>query len=510
MSNPKIRGLVIFVVGVIVSWFACVFLPYVWMPSLGLSIALPVITVPGEIVHTNWIGDYDLTNTFLGGLLASFLVLLWVGLNYRNTKGWTREVPDRWQAWTEIFIEVFYNFCDGIGGERFRKAPILWPFVAGIFIFLLAGNMGKLFPGFESIGYIHCSHVGISGYARVQGWGETWRLWVDRPLFVGISQTEETEHECVDALKVSDTYHSDYNPDDYAEERDAYYARLAAIGAENIPDEFHEESTARRDPTFHLMSNTEQVEQDDHGQAEEDDHGDDDHSDFVNVPTTGSCLASESGETASPDEVRIAFMELEEAEKAHKAHKITDRDLEQRRCHVTRMIHLGAIFPMSAEQLQENKIQPYIFAITPFLRGVATDLSFNFGLAILSIVAVQVYGVLALGPSYFEKFINVTGLGNANKKPLGLIDFGVGLIELISEIGKIVSLAFRLFGNIFAGGIVLIIFSFLLAFAVPGVLFALEIIIGLAQAMVFSVLTLVFSVQAMESHHDDHDDDEHH
>ncbi len=156
-----------------------------------------------------------------------------------------------------------------------------------------------------------------------------------------------------------------------------------------------------------------------------------------------------------------------------------------------------------------GEVRPYIFHITPFVRGPATDLSFTFGLAILAVIIVQVYGVMALGPAYFEKFVNLTAVGKAGKRPLGIIDFVVGLIEIISEIGKAVSLAFRLFGNLFAGGVALMAMTFLLAWIVPGVIYGLELIIGAVQALVFAVLTLVFSVQAME-HHGDHDHDDHH
>jgi len=95
-----------------------------------------------------------------------------------------------------------------------------------------------------------------------------------------------------------------------------------------------------------------------------------------------------------------------------------------------------------------------------------------------------------------------------SKKPLGAIDFIVGLIEIISEIGKIISLAFRLFGNMFAGGILLIVMAFLVAMIVPSIFIGLEIIITTIQALVFAVLTLVFSAQAMEGH--GHGDEEHH
>jgi F-type H+-transporting ATPase subunit a len=96
-------------------------------------------------------------------------------------------------------------------------------------------------------------------------------------------------------------------------------------------------------------------------------------------------------------------------------------------------------------------------------------------------------------------------LGGVNKKPLGVIDFVVGIFEIISEFIKILSFGFRLFGNIFAGQVLLFIMAFLVATMLPVVFYALELFVGLMQAFVFAVLTLIFSAQAMESHHaDDH------
>ncbi|MFZ4815683.1 MAG: F0F1 ATP synthase subunit A [Phototrophicaceae bacterium] len=550
MGNPRIRGLVFLVIGLIFAWFACVFLPYIALPGAGLSIAIPVITVPGEIVYYNWIGSFDLTNTLLGGLWASALVLLWVGLSYRSTNGWTREIPDRWQAWAEVFVETFYNFCKGIAGDRLRTAPFLWPIVAAIFIFLLAGNWGKLAPGFESVGFIHCAHVGFSGYPRIQGAGDTWRQWVDRPLFAGATQTEESEHACADALKANGTYYGEYDPAAYAEANEAYNARIAAIQgvageasrgqvtlmSNAATEETHSEepvaevAAVPNEPATGICLTPEQVLAGDaaalEGQLGGGNPEGGEHSEEA-APTEeaphgsagltlsfyqeaegehGTAEEAHSAETASPEAVAVAYTELLEAESAYDNQQISALALEQARCAVTLMIHPGAAFPMSAEQLAENRIQPYIFTLAPFFRAVSTDLSFNIGLAIFAVVAIQVYGVIGVGPAYFEKFVNLTALGKGR-----VIDFVVGLIEIISELGKILSLSFRLFGNIFAGGIVLIMFSFLLAFFVPGIIIGLEVIIGLAQALVFAVLTLVFSVQAMEAHHgDDHDSHDDH
>jgi F-type H+-transporting ATPase subunit a len=89
-----------------------------------------------------------------------------------------------------------------------------------------------------------------------------------------------------------------------------------------------------------------------------------------------------------------------------------------------------------------------------------------------------------------------------------VIDFVVGLFEIVSELGKVISLAFRLFGALFAGSVLYAVILFLVGTTIPALILGLEIIVGGAQAAVFAILTLIFSAQAMISHH--HDDDHDH
>ncbi|GAP64029.1 F-type H+-transporting ATPase subunit a [Ardenticatena maritima] len=133
--------------------------------------------------------------------------------------------------------------------------------------------------------------------------------------------------------------------------------------------------------------------------------------------------------------------------------------------------------------------------LVPFLRASATDLNFTLALAVISMVLVQYYGVQALGMSYFSKFLNFKG---------GIMGFLVGLIETVSEFAKIISFAFRLFGNIFAGQVLLFIMAFLVPWLLPVPFFGLELFVGFIQAFVFAMLTLVFFASAVEAH------DEHH
>jgi F-type H+-transporting ATPase subunit a len=146
--------------------------------------------------------------------------------------------------------------------------------------------------------------------------------------------------------------------------------------------------------------------------------------------------------------------------------------------------------------------------VVPSIRGAATDLNFTFALAIITVVMTQVFGLLALGPSYLTKFFNFRGL--ITKPGMGVIDFGVGLLELISEFSKILSFSFRLFGNIFAGTLLLSILGALTVVAIPVGLYIFEMFFGLIQAYVFSMLALVFMSQATVSHHGDDHAEAHH
>ncbi len=138
------------------------------------------------------------------------------------------------------------------------------------------------------------------------------------------------------------------------------------------------------------------------------------------------------------------------------------------------------------------------FGITSFLRGPTTDLNFTLALALISVFMIQVIGIQAQGPAYFLKFFNVTQLF---KKPFfGAMDFLVGLLELISEFAKILSFAFRLFGNMFAGIVLVALVGSLLPVFLPSFIFLFELFIGAIQAFVFGMLTMVFMAQATRGH----------
>ena len=140
------------------------------------------------------------------------------------------------------------------------------------------------------------------------------------------------------------------------------------------------------------------------------------------------------------------------------------------------------------------------YKVIPFVRVVSTDLNFTVALAIIAVVAVQIIGIRAQGMKYFTKFFFVKTL--FTKPIFGVIDFGVGLLELVSEFSKILSFAFRLFGNIFAGSVLLFVMGFLLGkfTIVPTIFYMLEFFVGAIQAIVFGMLTMTFMAQATQGH----------
>lgn len=138
--------------------------------------------------------------------------------------------------------------------------------------------------------------------------------------------------------------------------------------------------------------------------------------------------------------------------------------------------------------------------LVPFVRVLSTDLNFTVALALISVTMTQVMGVRSLGPGYFQKFFNVRGF--FSKPIFGVIDFGVGLLELISEISKVLSFSFRLFGNIFAGSVLLFVIGTLVPVFAQSIFLFLEFAVGLIQAIVFGLLTMVFMSQAVAGHGD--------
>ncbi|OGD63722.1 ATP synthase F0 subunit A [Candidatus Beckwithbacteria bacterium RBG_13_42_9] len=129
--------------------------------------------------------------------------------------------------------------------------------------------------------------------------------------------------------------------------------------------------------------------------------------------------------------------------------------------------------------------------LVPIFRAATADINTTLALAIITVCLIQYYGLQTLGIKYVKKFLNFSSP----------INFSVGILDFVQEFTKIISFAFRLFGNIFAGEVLLTVMAFILPIVAPLPFLGLEIFVGLIQALVFVMLTLVFLGVATEKHH---------
>ena len=162
-----------------------------------------------------------------------------------------------------------------------------------------------------------------------------------------------------------------------------------------------------------------------------------------------------------------------------------------------------------ATALEEEGVDPgaTVGIIAPYFRSVKTDLMSTLSLAIVSAIFVEFWGISTLGlAGYGSRFFNVKRLAKGN--PMGVIDLIVGVLEFVAEIARIISFTFRLFGNMLAGEILLLMMTFLVPLLLALPFYGLELFVGAIQAFVFAMLTLVFGALAVTSH-DEHEEETH-
>lgn len=145
------------------------------------------------------------------------------------------------------------------------------------------------------------------------------------------------------------------------------------------------------------------------------------------------------------------------------------------------------------------------------LRPANTDLNLTLAMALVSVLASHVFGMMSVGIfTHIGKFVQLEGIiKSIPKGPIAiftaLIEAMVGIIEIAGELAKVLSLSLRLFGNIFAGEVLISVISALIAIAIPTPFMLLELLVGLIQASVFSILTVVYlTVASAEPHGAEH------
>lgn len=133
--------------------------------------------------------------------------------------------------------------------------------------------------------------------------------------------------------------------------------------------------------------------------------------------------------------------------------------------------------------------------LIPLFHTSTADLNFTIALAMVAFITIEMAGIVTLGFfKYAGKYVNLNS-------PAG---FAVGIIEFVSNLGRLISFSFRLFGNIFAGEVMILVASYFVPYMLPAPLMIFEMFIGLVQAIVFSMLMLFFIKLAIVEPHEAH------
>ena len=477
----------------------------------------PVIAIAPELVAN--IGGYEITNTILSAWVVIFLLLVGAFFVWRRTRNTEQAlVPSGIQNIIEVIYEAFFNIAEQVVGNR--SARIFFPVVFTIFIFLLAGNWFGLFPWNNVIGqvddtrehYLHEMELSVHDLKDDLKHGERTvsaaEITAINNAFANAYFTpihfEVDEHEHADELitKIREGELTDMERSVRAEFADdplpstleaseVVKAIEKRLGAAGLDDEAATEAILYNLPLT--------------------------ATDAELVRADGPILTGGGFKIVPP---RTLFDEPRDYSYDAFAEPLViepnDEGAAAQVCLIVCEQQIGDFEPMAVPttvntahigfilRLEEKGIDgATVGHIFPFFRAIATDVNLPLALALWSLIMVQFWGVKGVGlGANFGKYIGV-GSHVVVKGPMGVF---VGVLEIISEIGRVVSFTFRLFGNIFAGEVVLFISMFLVAFIVPSVFFGLEIFVGFIQAFVFAMLTLVFAGAAVAGH-DDHDEE---
>jgi F-type H+-transporting ATPase subunit a len=481
MSTTQ-RGCLVLLLLIGVVAFVCVMPAFFWLPQMGIGVSLPPITLPAEVLIGNFpVWGFDFTNTHTSLLLVDAIVLLIAFVVNRAISGKALGtfVPRGFTNFMELLTEFLYNQARNLIGANVGK---VFPVAASIFLFLLVANWVRLVPGNETVGIAHCGEPQFPGYL-LHGKGDGIPGVLIRNDDLNIQGRVGIDVEYPDTVACEEKYPEYIPPKTVA---------LKARGEYQPPPgyEHSEEGDHSEDGTDTEHGSTED------GSAPAEGEG------------TGGAPATGTEDAPATDGQSDAPASGEGNSEAPAEGEATPDATEGASTILTSFTPDGETADLGAGTEGGN---PEVFMVTPYLRPLATDLNMPVALSLIVVVLVQFWGLSTLGISYIYKFINLPALGNISKKPLGAIDFGVGLLEIISELSRIVSLTFRLFGNIFAGAILVIVLSFLMGFLLPVPFGFLELFVGAVQAYVFATLTMIYASQAMTSHHhdDDHGHDDH-
>ena len=493
-------------------------LAFIVIGFLLIKAPTPVISIAAEEIVD--LGGYSITNTILSAWVVIVLMAILTFILYRRLRHVEEAlVPRGFQNVIEALLEAFSDVVTLIAGEKNGRR--FFPVVATIFIFLLFGNWFGLFPWNNAIGKIED---------------------------VRAEYLEELEEDAEDFLhdlpqgSISTTYIADVN--------DAFGA--AFLG--HIPVAAHDQKEANKLIEEALRGDSEEpiiaavraqfaanpIAQDTPagalpGAIEERlrragiAEAEIEELIALNLPLPSSEVGETEleGAVINSGGVNIIPLRAEgfdydpfvervilptNADAASARARLYDSSasagLENRPANIdageleapitVNTAHLGIVLKRQQEGLDAGE---GIGAIFPFFRAIATDLNLTLAVALWAVIFVQLWGVQSLGlRTNFGRFVGV-GSAAVVKGPIGAF---VGFLEIISELARVVSFTFRLFGNILAGEIVLFMSAFLVPFLVATVFYGFEVFVGFIQAFVFAMLTLVFAVTAVS--HGEHEE----
>ena len=475
----------------------------------------PVIAIAPEPIFS--FGSWEVTNTVFSGWVVVVLLVIGAYFIYRKVRDTEAAlVPSGLQNIVEALYEAFFGIAEQVAGNK--NARRFFPVVFTIFIFLLAGNWFGLFPWNNAIGpvenyrYHYLHEIEVSVEEVVHDLADGGRVPTDAETAAINAAFRNAYFEPIH-FKVKDLDHAD--------------EVIAEIREHRLTDEeFAVRSAFATDPIPAGLSGSELIHEIEDRLIDagvEDSH----EAMIYNLPLAAADaeLVRAEGPIMSKGGFKVILP---------RTIFDTPRDFSYNAFEETLLIEPGADGSVAQACLIECEQQLGDFApapvpatvntahigivlrleekgfedqtvghIFPIFRAIATDLNLPLAIAIWSLIMVQVWGVRGVGA--FNNFGKYFGLGSHApvKPPIGVF---IGILELVSEIGRVISFTFRLFGNIFAGEVVLFISMFLVAFVIPSVFFGLEIFVGFIQAFVFAMLTLVFAAAAVAGHDEEHEE----
>ncbi len=418
------------------------------LPNISLG-GEKVIADIYEIEALGAIGNFSITNTMLAAWVTVSLLLIVSLIATRNMK----LIPSGIQAVLEWTIEGLLKLVEEITGSK-SKARKIFPLIATIFLFVLISNWTGLLPFYNGFGKTVSAEHLIVHTAE-----DTIKLNL-------VDMDDESAHHLADEF-----YHSNLT--------DATIAEIREHDHLHFPEEGDKVTTAAalNDKIMAKLKTKKLFIMDKTGGVT-----------FLNIgfkaeSLGGLGLGTDKKEVNARNYFVTVIQEKFDPTIVDEAHDIEGQKEE-----------LGLV------DVHEDDSGTMVAAeFIPYFRSANSDLMMTLSIAFVAMFMVEFWGFTSNGlKGYGGRFINFSDF---KKGPfMGMIGLGVGVLEAISEVARLVSFTFRLFGNILAGEILIFVFLFLLPLFAVIVPLGLEVFVGFIQAIVFSGLILVFATGAMESH----------